>query len=64
MERCCRECVYWKQDRGTWSVTGWTGLHRDIGDCQFNPQTVRKDGDSFCREWKWVEDVGTKEETG
>jgi hypothetical protein len=44
----CRNCIYWKKDNGTFTVTGWTGMNREDGHCQYEPKAIPKSGESFC----------------
>jgi len=47
-EKICRNCVFWKKDYGVWTVTGWTGMDRDSGNCHLKPEKVSKKGNDFC----------------
>ena len=47
----CRDCMYWKQDFGIWTMTGWTGMGRDAGHCYLEPKRISKPGSDFCRHW-------------
>ena len=44
----CENCESWKKDLETFAATGWTGIDRDDGCCNFEIKKVHKKGDSFC----------------
>lgn len=46
--QACRDCRFWRKDFGTWTVTGWTGIHADRGHCHLRPVKLAKSGDDFC----------------
>ena len=48
----CEDCTFWEHDRGIFTATGWTGAGRKGGWCQYEPRTVRKNGDSTCHHWR------------
>jgi len=54
--RACKHCCYWKEDRGMWTMTGWTGTGRNEGYCHYEPRPIRKGGDDFCRHCKEARD--------
>ncbi len=45
--RLCKNCAFWKVDRGIFTATGWTG-DGDRGWCHLEPKEVRKSADSLC----------------
>jgi len=51
-ERICRNCRWWEKDWGVFTATGWTGMGRDDGDCNYEPRPIRKSGKSYCHHWE------------
>ena len=51
-DKRCSNCVWWQQDFGVWTFTGWTGLWRDDGYCHFEPHRIYKKGDDYCHNYE------------
>lgn len=47
----CETCRWWKQDFGTFTATGWTGMDRNEGHCHFERRRIAKRGDDCCHDW-------------
>ena len=43
--------MYWTQDYGVFTATGWTGLDRDDGYCHLKQHRIAKAGSDFCSAW-------------
>lgn len=54
-DKQCANCKWWEQDYGIWTVTGWTGMWRDDGDCRIEPHRIYKKGKNCCRNWEAVD---------
>jgi len=50
--RVCRNCAFWKADRGYWSFNcGWSG-DGTKGFCHLEPKSIPKNHDDLCRHFE------------
>ncbi len=47
-EHICANCQWYKRDYGVFTATGWTGMDRNKGQCNYEPRPIRKDGKDWC----------------
>ncbi len=53
MDERCTTCHFWIQDYGIFTVTGWTQLDNNIGNCHYDrKEVIGKSGSDFCACWR------------